>query len=146
MKLPCSVDSDKYFEVLLDDNKMEAYGIDKNEVFDTISSLSYIFPIGKIEDSNKHFYISTYNGAKSANEFASTLIKLSSGSIYLRDIATIKKRYEDSDTLYSYNGQNAISLAIKQLDTANAIEISEDIKKTYHRSSAKTTGYPNKCK
>lgn len=121
-------DSDKYYEILLDDKKIEAYGIDKSELFSAISSLSYIFPIGKIEDKTKHYYISTYNGAKTAEELSSTLIKLSSGKIYLKDIAKINKRYEDSDTLYSYNGQNAISLAVSQLNTANAIEISDDIK------------------
>jgi len=121
-------DSDKYYEILLDDKRLEAYDIDKNELFNAISSLSYIFPIGKIEGA-KHYYISTYNGAKSAQELANTLIKLSNSSIYLSDIATIKKRYEDSDTLYSFNGKNSISLAIKQLDTANAMKISEDIKK-----------------
>ena len=122
-------DSDKYYEILLDDKKLEAYGLAKNEVFDTIGTLSYIFPIGKIEDPDKHYYISTYNGAKSANEFANTLLKLSNGNIYLKDIAIIKKRYEDSSTLYSFNGKNALALSVKQTDTANAIEISKNIKK-----------------
>jgi len=119
--------SDKYYEILLDDKKIEAYGIDKTELFNTIGTLSYIFPIGKIEGATKHYYISTYNGAKSASELANTLIKLSTGSLYLSDIAQIKKRYQDSTTLYSFNGQNALSLALKQLDTANAMQISKDI-------------------
>ncbi len=132
-------DSDKYYEILLDDKKLEAYNIDKNELFNTISSLSYIFPIGKIEGINKHYYISTYNGAKSANELANTLIKLSNGSVYLRDIAIIKKRYEDSTTLYSFNGKNALSLAIAQLDTADAIKISQDINKLIQKVQPKQT-------
>jgi len=122
-------DSDKYFEILLDDKKIEAYDIDKSELFNTLSTLSYIFPIGKIEGIEKHYYLSTYNGAKTAKELANTLIKLSKGSIYLSDIAQIKKRYEDANTLYSFNGKNALSLSIKQLDTANAMEISKEIVK-----------------
>jgi len=130
-------DSDKYYEILLDDKKLEAYNIDKNELFNTISTLSYIFPIGKIEGATKHYYISTYNGAKTANELANTLIKLSNATLYLSDIASIKKRYEDSDTLYSFNGKNAISLAIKQLDIANAMEISTDITKLIEKVQPK---------
>jgi len=130
-------DSDKYYEILLDDKKLEAYDIDKNELFNTIGTLSYIFPIGKIEGATKHYYISTYNGAKTANELANTLIKLSNATLYLRDIASIKKRYEDSDTLYSFNGKNAISLAIKQLDSANAMKISEDINKLIQKVQPK---------
>ena len=122
-------DSDKYYEILLDDKKIEAYDIDKSELFNTLGTLSYIFPIGKIEGLTKHYYVSTYNGAKSANELANTLIKLSNGSLYLSDIAQIKKRYQDSNTLYSFNGKNALSLALKQLDSANAMQISKDIAK-----------------
>jgi multidrug efflux pump subunit AcrB len=120
-------DSDKYYEILLNEKKIEAYGIDKTELFNTIGTLSYIFPIGKIEGITKHYYISTYNGAKTANELANTLIKLSIGNIYLSDIAQIRKKYEDATTLYSFNGKNALSLSIKQLDSANAMKISEDI-------------------
>jgi HAE1 family hydrophobic/amphiphilic exporter-1 len=130
-------DSDKYYEVLLDDKKIEAYNIDKSELFNTLGTLSYIFPIGKIEGKTKHYYISTYNGAKSANELANTLLKLSNGSLYLSDIAQIKKRYQDSNTLYSFNGENALSLAIKQLDTANAMAISQDIEKLIKQEQPK---------
>jgi len=130
-------DSDKYYEILLDDKKLEAYDIDKNELFNTIGTLSYIFPIGKIEGATKHYYISTYNGAKTANELANTIIKLSNATLYLRDIALIKKRYEDSNTLYSFNGKNAISLSVKQLDSANAMKISEDINKLIQKVQPK---------
>ncbi|MEA3315172.1 MAG: efflux RND transporter permease subunit [Campylobacterota bacterium] len=130
-------DSDKYYELLLDDKKLEAYDINKNELFSSISTLSFIFPIGKIEDDTKHYYLSTYNGSKSAKELGETLIKLSNGSLYLKDIATIKKRHEDSSTLYSFNGKNSISLSIKQLDTANAMVISEDIKKLIDKTQPK---------
>jgi len=120
-------DSDKYYEVLIDDAKVEAYGINKKELFDSISTLSYIYPIGKIEGANKHFYVSTYNGAKTAYQLSNSLIKLSSGNIYLRDVAIVKKRYEDSSTIYSYNGKNALSLSVKQNETSNAMKISKDI-------------------
>lgn len=122
-------DSDKYFEVLLDERKIEALSLNKSEVFEIISQLSYIFPIGKIEDPKKHFYISTQNGAKNAQDFGNTLIKVSNKTVYVKDIATIAKKYEDSSTLYSFNAKNALSLAIEQTDTADAIEIVENIKK-----------------
>jgi multidrug efflux pump subunit AcrB len=122
-------DSDKFYEVMIDDKKVEAYGINKSELFDTLSKLSYIFPIGKIEDPQKHYYLSTYNGAKTARELANTKIKLKAGSIYLSDIAYIQKKYEDSQTLYSFNGESALALSLKQSDTANAIQIVKDIRK-----------------
>ncbi len=122
-------DSDKYFEILLDDKKIEAYGLNKSEIFSAISTLSYIFPLGKIEDSKKHFYISTFNGKKNAKNLASTIIRVGDQNIKLSDIAKISKRYEDSSTLYSFNGKHALSLAVAQMDTADALAISDDIKR-----------------
>ncbi len=122
-------DSDRYFEVLLDDKKIEALNLNKNEVFSAISTLSYIFPVGKIEGSDKHYYLSTFNGAKTAQDFANTLIKINNSNIYLRDIALISKKYEDSSTLYSFNGKSALSLAIEQSETADAIKIAQEINK-----------------
>lgn len=121
-------DSDKYFEVLLDEKKIDALGLSKSSVFDAISTLSYIFPIGKIEDPTKHYYLSTYNGAKNAKDFGNTLIRIGDATVYVRDIATISKRYEDSSTLYSFNGQNALSLAVEQSETGDAIKIAQSIK------------------
>jgi multidrug efflux pump subunit AcrB len=121
--------SDKHYEVLLNDKKIEALGLNKNEVFQAISNLSYIFPIGKVEDPNKHYYISTYNGAKNAEEFANTLVKISGTSIYIKDIASMSKKYEDASTLYSFNGQKALSLGIEQSTSADAVVLVEQIKK-----------------
>ncbi len=122
-------DSDLYYEILFNEKKIKSLGINPKELVDAIANISYIFPLGKIEDSKQHYYISTYNGAKSAVELSHTMLKLSSGSLYLKDIATIKKRYEDSSTLFSFNGQNALSLSVKQMNSANAITIVKDIKK-----------------
>lgn len=122
-------DSDKYFEVLLDEKKIDALGLNKSDVFSAISTVSYIFPIGKIEDPKKHYYISTYNGAKNALDFGNILLKISGKTVYIKDIANIAKKYEDSSTLYSLNGQNALSLQVVQSNTADAIEIVKNIKK-----------------
>lgn len=122
-------DSDKYFEILLDDKRIEALNLNKSEIFNAISTLSYIFPVGKIEGASKHYYLSTYNGAKTSQAFANTLIKIGNQNVYLRDIAFISKKYEDSSTLYSFNGKNALSLAVEQSDTADAIKIAQEINK-----------------
>lgn len=122
-------DSDKYYEILIDDKKIEALGLNKNQVINSIGTLSYIFPIGKIESDKKHYYISTYNGKKNAKSFADTIIKAGETKVYLKDIAKVNKRYEDSSTLYSFNGKNALSLSVQQSEIGDAVVIVEDVKK-----------------
>ena len=123
-------DSDKYFEVLIDEKKILALGLNLNEVFQAISTLSYIFPVGTIEDNNKHFYVSTYNGAKIASDLAKTIIKIQNKKLYLSDISTVSKRYADSTTMYSFNGKNALSVSVTQQDTADALKLVKKIKQT----------------
>ena len=91
-----------------------------------MSSLSYTFPLGQIE-GKKHFFLSTYNGAKTEQDFKNTLIKVENQSFYIKDIATIKKRYEDSSTLFSIEGKTALNLRVKMNNKGNAITITEKI-------------------
>ncbi len=130
-------DSDKFYEVILHDEKIDGYGINKSELLEKLSLISYIFPVGEIEGDTKRYYLSTNNGAKSEAELANTLIKLQNTTIYLRDVATIEKKYEDAETLSSYNGIAALSLSIKQNETANALEISKSIKELIAKTNNK---------
>jgi hydrophobic/amphiphilic exporter-1 (mainly G- bacteria), HAE1 family len=120
-------DSDLFYEIVINEQLIMAFGLNKSEIFNAIGSLSYIFPLGKIEDSKQHFYVSTNNGNKTIEEFENSIIRVNNQNIYLKDIATIEKKYEDSSTLFSLNGENAISIAVAQLATANAIKIAQDI-------------------
>ena len=120
-------DSDMYYNLRIDEKKIESFGLNKNSVFDAIAGISYIFPIGKIEGSGKHYYLSTYNGKKDSEAMSNTLLKIDGKKLYLKDIATVKKRYEDASTLSSINAESSLSLAISQNDTGNALTAKKSI-------------------
>jgi len=84
--------SDKFYKISLNEKKIDAYGLDKNEIFEKIKTISFIFPIGQIKDPKKNFYLSTYNGAKTQEDLANTLIKIENKTIYLKDIAVVSKQ------------------------------------------------------
>jgi multidrug efflux pump subunit AcrB len=121
-------DSDLYFNVILDEAKIQAYRISREALISALSNISYIFPIGKIEDSTRHVYLSTYNGQKTAELMEKTLIQVEGKRLYLSDIATVEKRHEDSATMASFNGNQSITLSIDQLETGDAIVIVKNIK------------------
>ncbi|WP_415406388.1 efflux RND transporter permease subunit [Sulfurovum sp. CS9] len=121
-------DSDKYYDIRLNSEKIRALGLDENSVVTTLSGLSYIFPIGTIEDSkNGHYFISTYNGPKDADKMLQSRIKVSDKTLYLKDIATVSKRYEDTATMYSIDTKHAVDLSVKQSSIGNALELSKAI-------------------
>ncbi len=121
-------DSDLFYEVLIDEKKVNAYGFSLSDVIRMISEVSYIFPLGKLDNEKEQYFLSMQNDMHLLGELKNTLITLNDQQIELKDIAKIKKRYNDSSTLASMNGRNAITLAISQNPKGNAITIAKDIK------------------
>lgn len=121
-------DADIYYDISLNSEKIQALGIDEKSVATAIQGLSYIYPIGKVEDSQGgHYYISTYNGKKTAPALLETQIVVQGKWLYLKDIAHVEKRYEDAATLFSVDNQDAISLLVNMSSTGNALELSKQI-------------------
>ncbi len=120
-------DSDMYYNIVIDEKKLDALGVNKSEFLAALANISYIFPIGKIEGEGKHFYISTYNGAKTAKEMRETIITVNGKNLYLSDVATVQKRYEDSKTLSTINTKPSLSLAITQVEDGDALKTSKRI-------------------
>lgn len=123
-------DSDIYYDVIVDTKKIKALGLNENAVFSAIAKLSYIYPIGEVEDSKEGFYyISTFNGPKNAQTMLASRLSTAGISFYLSDIATVKKRYADAASLFSIDGVEAVDVAIKQSPKGNAINLAEKIDK-----------------
>jgi len=138
-------DSDVYYDVKIDANKVQAYGLSMDSITKAISRLSYIFPIGLIEDKKNGFYfISTANSKNTAQKFGDTLINIGDKQLRLKDVATIEKRYEDSQTLFRIDGKNALNLLVKQNENGNALEIADDatqMLETFNKQNSNITTF-----
>lgn len=122
-------DADVYYEILIDDKKAEAYGLTQKQIVDAISDVSYIFPLGKLQNNKQELYISLDNKQLDVDGLKNTLLDIDGKIVPLKDIAKVAKRYSDSSTLASMNGKNAITLSISQNPLGNAIEISQEVRK-----------------
>ncbi|QKJ22500.1 RND family efflux system, inner membrane transporter, AcrB family [Poseidonibacter lekithochrous] len=118
----------RVYEIILDNQKIDLYGLNKNTLQNQIQNISYIFPLGKIEDKKGHLYLSAKNGAKSADELLNTMIKIDDKSIYLSDIAKVKRKYQQTDVLSFLNGSKNIELGLSKNEKANAIELVKQVK------------------
>jgi multidrug efflux pump subunit AcrB len=121
-------DSELFYEILIDEKKVNAYNISLNEIIRVLSEVSYIFPLGKIENLKQQYYISTQNDKKLSHELEDTILNINDQQIVLKDIAKIDKRYEDAATLASMNGKNSITLAVSQNPKGDAVKIADSIK------------------
>lgn len=120
--------SDKELLISFNDEKINAYGLEKSRVIQAIQSLSSIFPIGMIKDSSKHYYLSTFNGEKNIDKIKNTLIKVDGKKFYLKDIADVKYTLGDVADLSHYNAKPNIAVSINKGVNGDAIELVKQIK------------------
>ncbi|QFR49464.1 efflux RND transporter permease subunit [Sulfurimonas lithotrophica] len=130
-------DSDLFYEVLIDEKKVNAYNLSLDDTVRIFSEISYIFPLGMIDNAKEQYYISLQNDKKISEQFENTIININDQQIAIKDIAKVKKRYEDSSTLASMNGSNSITLAVSQNPKGDAILIAKKIKKLISDMSIK---------
>ena len=122
-------ESDKELLMTFDNEKIDAYGLNKTAVINAISSLSTIFPIGMIKDTSTHYYLSTFNGEKDIEKIKNTLIKIDGKSVYLKDIANIKFTLGDVSNISHFNGNTNIAVGINKGLEGDAVELVKEIKK-----------------
>ena len=117
-------------EVLIEinDEKINAYGFAKDSVYQAISTLSSIFPIGTLKQQGSHLYISTINGEKNAKKVESTLITIGNQRIRIGDIATVKFGLGDRGEISHFNSVRNVSLNINKTEDGNAIALSKQIR------------------
>ncbi|RLA76550.1 MAG: AcrB/AcrD/AcrF family protein, partial [Epsilonproteobacteria bacterium] len=121
-------DSDIFYDIELDTEKIRAFDLKPESVIVALSKLSFIFPLGKIEDEKRgFFYLSTANGKKSAEAWGNTRIIVGDKSLYLKDIAKIQKHYEDAQTLFLMDTKTALNIVVKQDEKGNALRLGEKI-------------------
>ncbi|MFA9374375.1 MAG: efflux RND transporter permease subunit [Poseidonibacter sp.] len=133
-------DTDKELLIKFDENKIKAYGLNLQEVVNSVQNLTSIFPVGIIKDETKHYYLSTFNGEKEISKINNTILKISNKKVYLKDIAQVKYELADVNNISHFNGNRDISIGINKSESGDAIELVKQIKDILQEYK---TQYPN---
>lgn len=129
----------RVYELILDNQKIDLYQLDKNSLQQQIRNISYIFPLGKIEDKKGHLFLSSKNGAKSVEELLETMLKIDDKSIYIGDIASAKRKYQQTDVMSFLNGEKNVELGLFKNEKANAIALVKKVKEEVEKANNKYT-------
>ena len=135
-------ESDLQIDIYIDEKKVKAFGLDTASIIKSIQKLSYIYPLGDIDQEGNHLYLSSQNSKTDLDTWNNTLLFINDKKLYLSDVATISIDYPQERTLSRYNSKSSIDLSVMQGDTGNAIEIAKGIKKKisdYERKNPNTT-------
>jgi len=115
-------------------SKLAAYGIDQQMVVRTLQDQNAIVPSGVVEAGAERILARVSGQFTSEENIRAINLQLNGRYFRLSDIGTVTRGYVDPPTsLFRFNGQAAIGLAIGMRPNANLLEFGEALKQQMTR-------------
>ncbi|WP_456453386.1 efflux RND transporter permease subunit [Hydrogenimonas sp.] len=131
-------DADEEILVKIDADALSAYGIDQQSLLNAVANLSYIYPVGNIEQPGNYVFLSSVHGKQGPKAWEEALIRVDGKTIRLGDVAQVRRQLRQTATLSSFNTLDNITLKIYKNREGDAIALSkkmrafvESLKKEY---------------
>ncbi len=106
--------------------KIAAYGINRQDVVTALQEQNAIVPSGVIEAGSERISLRVSGQFMSERDLESVNLRINDRFFRLSDVATIRRGYVDPPTsLFRFNGQPAIGLAIGMRPKANLLKFGE---------------------
>ncbi|MDD2789974.1 MAG: efflux RND transporter permease subunit [Sulfurimonas sp.] len=121
-------DSDQEIAIEINTDATLAYGLNPLSVTSAIAELSYIYPIGDIEQKGSFAFVSTVNGKADAKEYEDAILKIDAKFIRLGDIAKVNIYYPQTNTLATFNNKTTLSLIVSKAEEGNSMQLSQELK------------------
>ncbi|MBU2541570.1 MAG: efflux RND transporter permease subunit [Candidatus Omnitrophica bacterium] len=122
---------DEEYWVEPDISKMKEYYISLEEIMDAIARRNVTLPAGRLTDGDIEFNIKTDAEFKDRSEIEQSVIRANDLGNWLRvkDIAEVRHTFEDEREINRVVGSRAITLTVIKRESADAINIVDDVKK-----------------
>ena len=126
-------DSDEEILVKIDSDAVAAYGISQRSLLGAISNLSYIYPVGNIEQPGNYVFLSTVHGKGSEKAWEDALIRVDGKTIRLGDVAEVKRQLSRTATLSSFDTLDNVTLRVYKASEGDAIALSRSLRQFVER-------------
>lgn len=122
--------NEREIKININKNKLDAYKITINQIYQAIYNANIEMPTGKIESDVKQYTVRLLGKVKSLDELRNiTVSRTNSGSnIKLSDIAEVIDGIAEQSNLNKINGQNSIGIIIQKQSDANAVDVCTRVK------------------
>jgi hydrophobic/amphiphilic exporter-1 (mainly G- bacteria), HAE1 family len=113
--------------------KLKYYGISLLQLNATIALANIEMPTGKVKDQKDQISVRLAGKFKTMEDIKNQVIinvgQSTSSNVRIGDVADVVDAVKDASTLGRFNGREGIALIIKKQSDANAVAISEELKK-----------------
>ena len=121
-------DSDEEILVRIDSDAVAAYGISQQALLSAVSNLSYIYPVGNIEQPGDYVFLSTVHGKHDEKAWENARIRVDGKTIRLGDVAEVTRQLSQTATLSSFNTLDNVTLKIYKASEGDAIALSRELR------------------
>ncbi len=118
--------------VVMQRDKMTALGVSPQDIYHALGDKNLVADAGRMTLGEEYIPINPTGEFKSEKEFGDLLItpgsRKSDRLIYLRDVATIKRDYQDPPvSMVRYDGKPAIAMGISTVQGGNVITMAQSL-------------------
>lgn len=124
---------ERQIQVNIEQDKLLAYGFSISNITQAIRNANLSFPAGSIETKNQQLSIRYDANVVSLDELSNLVIgqRPGQGAIYLKDVARVADATAKSTAINHIDGLPSIGIQIIKQGDANAVNVSDQVKKAF---------------
>jgi multidrug efflux pump subunit AcrB len=109
--------------------RMEALGVNLNEIVQAIQGQNVTVPAGTLRSSDREYLLRTVGSIDDPEEFRRLVIRsTSSGIVRLEDVADVELGFEAGSVSSRLNGAPAITLRVNKVPRGNSVGVIESVR------------------
>ncbi|SHM51684.1 efflux RND transporter permease subunit [Chitinophaga sp. CF418] len=126
---------EREIQVNIDPNKLEAYKLSINQVRQTVTNANLDFPTGKVKTADQQILIRLAGKYKNVDQLRNLVLSTTADGTQIRlsDVADVQDAQKDVERMARVDGTSAIALQVQKQTDANAVTVSEEMKKAIVR-------------
>ena len=118
------------YHVEVDPQKLEAKHVSLRGIITTLNRENLNIPAGVLKAESGEFLVRTVGEVKNEKEIEELIIRTNTSGVhvYVGDVATVKRSFEDNDVRYRVKGQPGIGIIVKKSASGDIISLIDDVK------------------
>jgi len=120
---------DDILELKIDYKKLEAFGVSALSVTNLLESSYLISPIGMLKTDTQQYFVNTKSTNIINKDILNSKINIDGKTLFIRDFATLKSRYEKHSLSTRTNAKRSIIINTKKGELGDSLKLSKQINK-----------------
>lgn len=120
--------TDTEVRIIVDQNKMQNYGITMNSISSALSAENTNMPSGSLKQGSTEISLRTVGEYESIEDIKNTFITTKTGNnVMIKDVAEVKEMKKDKESISLINGKEGCTYSLSKQSDANIVTVSDNI-------------------